>query len=107
MLPLLAAVDEIFAARPTMVDFCSQRTTFQLGQNGWTLAEIGERLVLGPLVAMSAAVVGSARAASAWCAVHGEAKRSGLASLHCRSRSVGGARGGAPAGRGGGPRSIG
>ena len=81
MLSLFEAVDEIFTARLTMVNFGSQRMTLELRQNGWTLTEIGESLVLGPVVAMSAAVVGSAPAASARCAVHGEAKGSGLASL--------------------------
>ena len=60
-----------------------------------------------PVMALSVAFVGSAPAASARWAVHGGAKGAALPPSHCCSRSVGGARGGAPAGRGGGPRFIG
>ena len=44
----LEAVGEIFTARLTMVDFDSQEMTLELKQNGQTLTEIRESLVLGP-----------------------------------------------------------
>ena len=45
---LLEAVGEIFTARLTMVNFDSQGMTLELRQNGRTLTEIRESLVLRP-----------------------------------------------------------
>ena len=73
----------------------------------WPQACVGGRPHLdSPVVAMSVAFVCSAPAASARCAVHAEAKGAALPVPRCRSRLVGGARGGRVAGRDGLQRSI-
>ena len=122
MSSLSEAVGEIFAARPSMVNLNSQEMFFELEQNGWALAEIRESLVLRP----------EGRQLGGQCSLRDlneeAARRAPHAVPHLplppggrcterrrgaalppsrrRSRSVGGAQGGAPTGRGGGPRSI-